>query len=77
MTDADCRRLLEKIQAFLDDELDDGLCTDVRAHLEACGPCRENAVFETAFKRFVARSCCDEPPAGFFERVRAVLDREP
>lgn len=72
----DCRELLAKLYAFLDGELDDGLCGDLRAHLEGCDPCRTNAEFEQAFKRFVARSCCDEPPAGFFDRVRAVLDAD-
>lgn len=72
----DCTELLAKLHAFLDGELEAPLCDDVRAHLDACGPCRSNAHFEETFKRFVARSCCDEPPAGFFDRVRAVLDRE-
>jgi mycothiol system anti-sigma-R factor len=72
----DCRELLGKIHAYLDGELDATNCDEVRAHIEACGPCMSNAEFETAFKAFVARSCCDEPPAGFFDRVRAALDRE-
>lgn len=72
----DCRELLAKLYAYLDGELDGGLCGELREHMDRCSPCRSNAEFEAAFKRFVARTCCDEPPAGFFDRVRAVLDAE-
>ena len=72
----DCRELLAKMHAFLDGELDETLCGQLRGHLEGCSSCRSNAQFEEAFKRFVARSCCDEPPVGFFDRVKAALDRE-
>jgi mycothiol system anti-sigma-R factor len=72
----DCRELLASLYAFLDGELDETLCGRIRVHLDGCGRCRDNAEFETAFKAFVARSCCDEPPAGFFDRVKAVLDTD-
>lgn len=72
----DCRELLAKLHAYLDGELDAPLCDELRGHLDRCPSCRSSAAFEEAFKRFVARTCCDEPPAGFFERVKAVLDDE-
>lgn len=74
MSEVDCRELLEKLHAYLDGELDSSLCDELRTHMDACSPCRKNAEFESAFKRFVARACCEQEPDGLRARVRAVLD---
>lgn len=70
----DCEQLLGRLYEFLDGELDDATCADVRAHLEACRPCISQVDFEEAFKKLVARSCREEPPAGLLERMRKALD---
>lgn len=74
MSELDCQALLARLQAFLDGELDAPSCSEVRTHLEDCGPCLQNAEFEGAFKRFVARTCHEDAPPGLLDKVKRLLD---
>lgn len=71
----DCREFEAKLWAFLDGELDAGLCAELRAHLEACPNCLDHYRFEDALRVFVRR-CCQEPvPETFRRRLLRLIAR--
>jgi mycothiol system anti-sigma-R factor len=67
----DCADCLERLYAYLDRELAPGEVTQVRAHLDDCGGCKDNFVLE---ERFLARvrDCCQEDVAPTELRTRIV-----
>ena len=66
----DCADFLEQIIYFLDNELDDASCTEVRIHLDSCNPCLERYDLQRTVKAIVARSCSEVAPEELRERVR-------
>jgi mycothiol system anti-sigma-R factor len=66
----DCDDCLEKLYAFLDQELAPGERKQVATHLEDCTDCGENLVFEERFLK-VIRDCgtSDVAPADLRRRV--------
>jgi mycothiol system anti-sigma-R factor len=61
--DLDCRAAIEKVYLYLDREMPDEDCTELRRHIEDCAPCLREYGLEQQFKALVARSCnCDETP---------------
>ncbi|RBQ15383.1 mycothiol system anti-sigma-R factor [Spongiactinospora rosea] len=68
--DTDCRDVLEKVYSYIDGELDASNCTDIRVHLDECGPCLAEYGLEEAVKRLIARHCgCDPVPADLRAKV--------
>ncbi len=65
-----CFDYLERIVFLLDNELDESDCSEVRIHLEECGPCLEKYDLQRTVKQIVARSCSEAAPDGLLERVR-------
>jgi mycothiol system anti-sigma-R factor len=65
----DCADFLERIVFFLDNELDEADCSEVRHHLDECGPCLRKYDLERTVKQVVARSCHESAPEGLRERV--------
>jgi mycothiol system anti-sigma-R factor len=70
---ADCAEYLERIVYFLDNELDEADCAEVRMHLDSCNPCLERYDLQRAVKAVVARSCHESAPADLRERVMVRL----
>ncbi|MDO9456921.1 mycothiol system anti-sigma-R factor [Nocardioides sp.] len=70
VADAECADFLERIVYFLDNELDDADCADVRLHLDSCNPCLVKYDLQRTVKSVVARSCTEVAPADLRERVR-------
>ncbi|MGN0063373.1 MAG: mycothiol system anti-sigma-R factor [Nocardioides sp.] len=66
----DCADFLERIVYLIDNELPEGDCTVVRAHLDGCNPCLEKYDLQVTVKQLVARSCGEEAPAGLLDKVR-------
>ncbi|WP_232681374.1 mycothiol system anti-sigma-R factor [Nocardioides sp. R-C-SC26] len=66
----DCADYLERIVYFIDNELDDADCADVRVHLDTCNPCLARYDLQRTVKSVVARSCSESAPADLRERVR-------
>ena len=61
--DMDCAAAIEKVYLYLDNEMTDEDCTELRRHIEDCAPCLREYGLEQQFKALVARSCsCDETP---------------
>lgn len=82
--DTDCDEVLDKVYTFLDGELDDSRRSDIRQHLDECGPCLEEYGLEKAVKQLIAKHCgCDQVPEDLrskvlrrIEEVRAQLASE-
>lgn len=69
----DCVDYLERIVFLIDNELDEADCSDVRRHLEECGPCLHKYDLERTVKQVVARSCSEQAPDGLRQRVLVKL----
>ncbi|MCW2879919.1 MAG: hypothetical protein JWQ95_4019 [Sphaerisporangium sp.] len=82
--DTDCKEVLDRVYTFLDGELDDRRRSDIREHLDECGPCLEEYGLENVVKQLVAKHCgCDTVPEDLrskvlqrIETVRAQLAAE-
>jgi mycothiol system anti-sigma-R factor len=66
----DCDDCLDKLYAFLDKELGAAERTEIARHLEGCGDCGDNLVFEERFLK-VIRDCgtSDVAPTELRQRV--------
>jgi mycothiol system anti-sigma-R factor len=65
-----CTQVLDRIYAYLDGELDDSDCAQVRQHLDECGPCLREYGLEGAVKRLVHKHCgCDPVPSDLRAKV--------
>ncbi len=75
MSETDCQEILAQIELFLDDELEEVRCGQVRAHLELCGPCMGRTEFRRSLKVLISRKCrCEDVPEGLMARVLDALD---
>ena len=66
---ADCADFLERIVYFIDNELDEADCSEVRVHLDTCNPCLEKYDLQRTVKSVVARSCHEAAPDELRQRV--------
>ncbi len=66
---SECVEFLERIVYFIDNELDQADCAEVRMHLDACGPCLVRYDLQRTVKAVVARSCPESAPVELRERV--------
>lgn len=68
----DCPEALERLEAFLDGELNDEQISEISRHLADCYPCGDRASFERHLREVVRRHCgSDMAPDGLLEKVRA------
>ena len=66
----DCGDCLERLYAFLDQELTAADVAEVKGHLDHCGDCADSFVFEEHFLTQVReRSTEDGAPAALRERI--------
>ncbi|GAA3442038.1 mycothiol system anti-sigma-R factor [Planomonospora venezuelensis] len=74
--DTDCREVLEKVYTYLDGELDEGNCVDIRQHLDECSPCLKEYGLEQVVKQLVARHCgCDPVPDDLRSKILSRIDQ--
>jgi mycothiol system anti-sigma-R factor len=72
--DVDCVEVIEQVYLYLDGEIDETHRTEVRVHLDDCGPCLRQYGIEQEVKALVARSCGgDSAPEALKDRLRAKL----
>jgi mycothiol system anti-sigma-R factor len=65
-----CIEVLDRIYTYLDGELDQGSCAEVRHHLDECGPCLREFGLEEVVKKIVGKSCgCDPVPDDLRSKV--------
>jgi RNA polymerase sigma-70 factor, ECF subfamily len=67
-----CKAIFAELSNYLDDELDDSMCTELEKHIEGCGPC---VAFLASLEKSIdqCRQAPDELPD---PRVAAKLRRE-
>ena len=66
---SECADFLERIVYFIDNELDEADCGEVRMHLDTCNPCLEKYDLQRTVKSVVARSCSEAAPSELRDRV--------
>lgn len=69
-SNAECADFLERIVRLIDNELEPGDCTIVRAHIDSCSPCLERYDLQRTVKTLVARSCGETAPEDLRAKVR-------
>jgi mycothiol system anti-sigma-R factor len=68
--DVDCAQAIEKVYVYLDGEMSDEDCAQLRTHIGECADCLREYGLEQAFKSLVARSCgCDSTPEDVRQRL--------
>lgn len=72
--DVDCTEVIRQVYLYLDGEIDDAHRTEVRGHLDECGPCLREFGIEQEVKALVARCCgSDAAPEELKQRIRVKL----
>lgn len=65
-----CSEVLDRVYNYIDGEIDQLSYTQVKMHLEECGPCLREYGLEEAVKRLVHRHCGhEEAPADLRRKV--------
>lgn len=73
--DTDCSDVLDRVYSYLDGELDDAGCADIRQHLDECSPCLREYGLDKVVKQLVAKHCgCDPVPDDLRARIRTRID---
>ena len=55
-----CTEVLALVYSYLDGEMEDTSCIEIREHLDECGPCLREYGLEEAVKRLVHKTCGSE-----------------
>jgi mycothiol system anti-sigma-R factor len=70
--DVPCSEVLARVYSYLDGEIGDAGCAQIRQHLDECGPCLREFGLEEAVKRLVQRHCgCEDVPRELRTKVLA------
>ena len=59
-----CSEVLARVYSYLDGELQEEGCLQVRQHLDECGPCLREYGLEEVVKRLVHKCCGHEAVPG-------------
>ncbi|GII58896.1 hypothetical protein Pth03_72850 [Planotetraspora thailandica] len=74
--DTPCSDVLDRVYTYLDGELDESGCADIRQHLDECHPCLEEYGLEKVVKQLVAKHCgCDPVPDDLREKVLSRIEQ--
>jgi hypothetical protein len=69
-----CKDCSEKLDRFVDRELNSTEVLELQLHLESCPDCTDHFEFQDHLKRLVRHSCgCDAPPEAFRDKLRQLL----
>jgi mycothiol system anti-sigma-R factor len=68
-----CEDLAERIERFLDGELDHAEARELDAHLADCLPCTSERELRGRLRALVREGCAERAPAELVARVRASL----
>ena len=68
-----CGDLAERIERFLDGELDAAEARELDAHLSACLPCTDERDLRERVRSLIREGCAERAPADLIDRVRARL----
>lgn len=70
---AHCGDLAERIERFLDGELDASEARELDTHLDDCLPCTSERELRARLRELIREGCAEQAPAGLVARVRARL----
>jgi mycothiol system anti-sigma-R factor len=59
-----CSEVLALVYSYLDGEMAEAGCLQIRQHLDECGPCLREFGLEEAVKRLVSKCCGHEAVPG-------------
>jgi len=68
-----CEDLAERIERFLDGDLDGEETRELDEHLDDCLPCTAERELRARIRALVREGCAERAPAELVERVRASL----
>jgi mycothiol system anti-sigma-R factor len=68
-----CEDLAERIERFLDGDLDQAEARELDAHLDDCLPCTSERELRARLRELVREGCAERAPEDLVERVRARL----
>jgi mycothiol system anti-sigma-R factor len=69
-----CKDCADKLDRFVDRELNNTEVLEISLHLEGCPDCQDHYEFQNHLKRLVKHSCeCDVAPPAFREKLRQIL----
>ena len=69
-----CQECADKLDRFVDRELNSTEILEMQLHFEACPDCTDHYEFQAHLKRLVKHSCeCDPAPPAFREKLRQIL----
>ena len=68
-----CEDLAERIERFLDGELDASEARELDEHLDDCLPCTSERELRARIRALVREGCTERAPADLIDRVRARL----
>jgi mycothiol system anti-sigma-R factor len=68
-----CDDLAERIERFLDGDLDAAETRELDAHLDDCLPCTSERELRARIRALVREGCAERAPVELVERVRASL----
>jgi mycothiol system anti-sigma-R factor len=72
----DCEEAVHELYHYLDGTLTEERRTEIRVHLDWCGPCSGAAGFEAELRKVIANRCKDRVPDSLIARVAAAIDEE-
>ncbi|WP_067963552.1 mycothiol system anti-sigma-R factor [Nocardiopsis trehalosi] len=65
-----CSEILARVYSYIDGELEETNCAEIRDHLDECGPCLAEYGLEEVVKKLVAKHCgCDPVPGDLRGKV--------
>lgn len=73
MTDCGCTKARKDLEEYLRNEVCKTEHSEIRAHLENCPSCREEALVATTLTDVVARACRETAPEQLRDQVLARL----
>jgi mycothiol system anti-sigma-R factor len=62
--DVPCTEVLAMVYSYIDGEMDDGSYTEIRQHLDECGPCLREYGLDELVKKLVHKCCGHDPVPG-------------
>jgi mycothiol system anti-sigma-R factor len=69
-----CKDCADRLDRFVDRELNSTEVLELELHLESCPDCTEHYDFQVHLKRLVKHACeCDAPPQAFRDKLRQLL----
>ena len=74
---ADCKKTLQELDAFLDDELSPATRSQIHDHLDSCVDCLQTYDFHAELKTVIRRKCSnDEIPPGLLARIETCFNED-